>query len=70
MNKYQFGFQNVHLTFMALITLLENLQNALDNENCATWIFLEFQKAFDNNNHTIPLGKLNCYELWNTWCHP
>ena len=32
-NKYQFGSRNMHSTFMALITLLENLRNALNRGN-------------------------------------
>ena len=62
-NKYQFGFRNMHSTFMALITLLENLRNALDRGNCAIGIFLDFQKSFDTVNHKILLGKLNFYGI-------
>ena len=53
LNKFQFGFRNMHSTFMALITLLDNLRNALDNGNCAVGIFLDFQKAFDTINHKL-----------------
>ena len=63
LNKFQFGFRNKHSTFMALITLLDNLRNALDSGNCAVGIFLDFQKAFDTVNHKILLGKLNCYGI-------
>ena len=63
LNKYQFGFRNMHSTFMALITLMENLRNGLDRGNCAIGIFLDFQKAFDTVNHKILLGKLNCYGI-------
>ena len=38
-NKLQFGFRNNHSTFMALIILIENLVNALDNGKCAVGIF-------------------------------
>ena len=63
LNKFQFGFRNMHSTFMALITLLDNLRNALGSGNCAVGIFLDFQKAFDTVNHKILLGKLNCYGI-------
>ena len=63
LNKFQFGFRKMHSTFMALITLLDNLRNALDSGNCAVGIFLDFQKAFDTVNHKILLGKLNCYGI-------
>ena len=61
LNKYQFGFRNMHSTFMALITILENLRNALGRGNCPIGIILDFQKAFDTVNHKILLGKLNRY---------
>ena len=63
LNKFQFGFRNMHSTSMALITLLDNLRKALDSGNCAVGIFLDFQKAFDTVNHKILLGKLNCYGI-------
>ena len=63
LNKFQFGFRNMYSTFMALITLLDNLRNALGSGNCAVGIFLDFQKAFDTVNHKILLGKLNCYGI-------
>ena len=37
-NKFQFGFRNNHSTFMALIILIENLVNALDNGN-VQWVY-------------------------------
>ena len=62
-NKLQFGFRNNHLTFMALVILVENLVNALDNGKCAVGIFLDFQKAFDTVDHGILLDKLYCYGI-------
>ena len=54
---------------MALVILLENLRNALDNGECAIGIFLDFQKAFDTVDHCILLDKLYMYgvrgQLWN-----
>ena len=43
---------------MALIILIENLVNALDNGKCAVGIFLDFQKAFDAVDYSIYL--INC----------
>ena len=63
LNKYQFGFRNMHSTFMALITLLENLRNTLDRGNCAIGIFLDLKKTFDTVNRKILLGKLTCYGM-------
>ena len=62
-NKLRFGFRNNHSTFMALIILVENLVNALDNGKCAVGIFLDFQKAFDTVDHGILLDKLYCYGI-------
>ena len=62
-NKFQFGFRNKHSTSIALIILLENLVNALDDGTCAIGIFLDFQKAFDTVDHCILLDKLHIYGI-------
>ena len=61
LNEFQFGFRNNHLTFTALIVLMENLVTALDSSNCAIGLFLDFQKAFDTVDHYILLDKLLSY---------
>ena len=58
LNEFQFGFRNNRSTFMALIVLVENLVTALDDDNCAVGLFLDFQKAFDTVDHCILLNKL------------
>ena len=63
LNKMQFGFRENHSTFMALITMLDNVSNALENGNCALGIFLDFQKAFDTVDHKIMLDKLYLYDI-------
>ena len=62
-NKHQFGFRDKHSTFMALIILLENFVNAIDNGKCAVGIFLDFQKAFNTVDHCILLDKLYFYGI-------
>ena len=63
MNKNQFGFRKNHSTYMALLIMLENMRNALDNGECAIGIFLDFKKAFDTVNHDILLKKLYTYGI-------
>ena len=63
LNKYQFGFWNNHSTYMALIILLENLNNALDKGERSIRMFHDFHKAFDTVNHGILLDKLYHYSL-------
>ena len=48
---------------MALIILIENRVNAIDNGKCAMGIFLDFQKAFDTVDHCILLDKLYFYGI-------
>ena len=61
LDEFQFEFRNNHLTFMALIVLMENLVTASDSGNCAIGMFLDFQKAFDKVHHYILLDKLLSY---------
>ena len=53
--KHQYGFRNKHSTSHALINITENIRKALDNDNFACGIFVDFQKAFDTVNHNILL---------------
>ena len=46
---------------MALLIMLKNITNALDNGECAVGIFLDFQKAFDTVDHETLLNKLYNY---------
>ena len=62
-NKNQFGFRNNHSTYMALLIMLENVRNALDNGECAIGVFLDFQNAFDTVDHDILLNKLYNYGI-------
>ena len=43
----QFGFREKHSTNHALLSLTENICDALDNNNFACGIFIDLQKSFD-----------------------
>ena len=59
--SYQFGFRKSHSTYMALMTLMDNLMNFLDNGEYVICILLDFSKAFDTVDHGILLQKLTSY---------
>ena len=52
----QFGFREKHSTYMALLKLIDDISEEIDNK-----IF--FQKAFDTINHDILINKLDSYEI-------
>ena len=54
----QLGFQNHHSTNHALISITEEIQNALDDGKYACHVILYFKKAFNTLNHKIFLSKL------------
>ena len=45
----------------AILTLLENIQKALDDGQFACGIFIDLQKAFDTVSRDMLLEKLNHY---------
>ena len=42
--KFQFGFRKSHSTSHALISMVENFNNALDSGNILIGVFLDFKK--------------------------
>ena len=58
----QFEFRNKHSTTHALIDITETVRKALDDNEFACGVFLDFKKAFDTVNHRILLKKTRT--LW------
>ena len=62
----QFGFRKKHSTDHALISITEDIRDALDNNRIACGIFIDLQKAFDTVDHDILLSKLEHYGIRGT----
>ena len=59
----QFGFHKNFSATHGNIALIENVQNALDNNKFACRIFITLEKEFDTVDHNIFLSKLNHYGI-------
>ena len=59
--EHQFGFKKGCSTHTALLALVHNLIQALDNGEYILGVFLDFSKAFDTVDHSILLDKLYHY---------
>jgi ribonuclease P/MRP protein subunit RPP40 len=59
----QFGFREKHSTYLAMISLMENIINSLERGHFTIGLFLDFSKAFDTVNHKILISKLNHYGI-------
>ena len=59
--ELQFGFRAKHSTNHALIAITQKIKEAINNNETAIGIFVDFEKAFDTVNHEILLSKLSHY---------
>ena len=59
----QFGFREQHSTDHALLSIVDKIQNSIDNREYSCGIFLDFSKAFDTVNHKILIQKLEHYGI-------
>ena len=61
LNERQYGFREKSATAFALIDLMDDLTNAIDNREYTVGVFIDLKKAFDTLDHDILLRKLDHY---------
>ena len=59
----QFGFCSHHSTDRAVLSIIDQVQKAIEDRDYSCGIFLDFSKAFDTVNHNILLSKLEFYGI-------
>uniref|UniRef100_A0A8C6M4T9 Reverse transcriptase domain-containing protein n=1 Tax=Nothobranchius furzeri TaxID=105023 RepID=A0A8C6M4T9_NOTFU len=57
----QYGFRNNRSTVLALMDLMEEITECMDNKKYALGVFLDLKKAFDTVDHKILIIKLEKY---------
>ena len=63
---HQFCFRLNISTNNALLSIIENIQSRLDNNEFAAGEFVDMKKAFDTVDHEIPIRKLKHYGVRDT----
>ena len=59
----QFGFRKTFSTNHALLSIVEQIREAMDCKTYTCGVFIDIEKTFDTVNHDILLSELNYYGL-------
>jgi hypothetical protein len=63
LTQNQYGFREKHSTYMALLSLVDDISEEMNNKNYSIGIFIDLSKAFDTINHKLLIAKLNHYGI-------
>ena len=58
-----FGFHSHHSTDHAVLSIIDQVQKAIEDHDYSCRIFLDFSKAFDTVYHNMMLTKLEYYGI-------
>ena len=61
LSEQQYGFREKHSTYMALLDIIDDISESVDNKHFSIGVFLDLSKAFDTTEHRILLNKLTIY---------
>ena len=62
LTQNQFGIRKNNSTNMALLSLIDDISNELNNNNHSVWIFIDPSKTFDTIYHNLLL-KIEYYGI-------
>ena len=68
--KLQYGFRTKHSTSHAVLSMVQEIRETIENGEFAVGVFVDFKKAFDTVNHAILLKKMEHFGirgLLNQW---
>ena len=47
----QFGFRAYHATYIAIMSVVDKINNAVEENKTTSWVYLDLSKAFDKIDH-------------------
>ena len=57
LTELQFSYREKHSTYMALLDIIDEISEPIDNKHLSIGIFLDLSKAFETIDHQIQLNK-------------